>query len=218
MNGPDRLPTSLPERRERLIESLTRHYTSDGLDDREFERRLDLAYSARSIADLEVLLADLPALARAPSLAVSTAIAGDHVRPHQALLALLGGTERKGSWRPAREIYACAMMGGLDLDFREAHFAPGVTELNVVAIMGAVDIIVPPGLRVECEGFGLLGGFDDLNQDGDTGDPDRPTLRVRGVAVMGGVGITERRPGESNRDRKRRLREERRERLRLVRG
>jgi hypothetical protein len=215
---PDRLPASLPERRERVIDGLTRHFASDRIDERELERRIDLAVAARSLAELEAVHADLPALARPASAAVSTSEPGDPVRPRQALLALLGGTVRKGAWRPARQIFACAVMGGLDLDFREALFPPGVTELNVMALMGGVDIVVPPGLRVECEGFGVLGGFDDLNQDGDPGDPNRPTLLVRGIAIMGGVDITERRPGETNRDRKLRLREEKRQRRRLGRG
>lgn len=213
-----RPPSSLPARRERIIAGLTRHYASDHLDDRELERRIDLAYAANSLAELEAVDADLPALPRPDSSAVSTVASGDPVRRNQTLVAVMSGTQRKGSWRPARQIHAMAIMGGLDLDFREAHFAPGVTELNVLAVMGGIEIVVPPGLRVECEGVGLLGGFGDLNQEGDPEDPDRPTLRIRGLALMGGVEVMERRPGESARDRKRRLRAERRERGRLGSG
>jgi hypothetical protein len=211
-------PSSLPERRDRVIAELGRHFASDRIDDREFERRIDRAYAAGSLAELELLQSDLPALPRDPAMAVSSALPGEPVREQQSLIAVLGGTERKGSWRPARRIHAVALMGGLDLDFRDAQFAPGVTELHVLAMMGGVDIVVPPGLRVECEGFGLLGGFGDLNQDGDPDDPDRPTLRVRGLALLGGVDVSERRPGESSRDRKRRLKVERREQGRLGSG
>jgi hypothetical protein len=209
---------SLPEHRERVIAALTRHYASDRLDDSELERRIDLAYAAASLAELNALQSDLPALPRPDSAAVSTIGAGEPVRARQTLLAVMGGTERKGTWRPARQIQAVAFWGGLALDFREAQFAPGVTEVTVLALMGGVDIIVPPGLRVECEGLGVMGGFDQLSQEGDLHDPARPTLRVNGLAVMGGIEVTERRPGESAGDRKRRLREERREQRRLGRG
>jgi hypothetical protein len=216
MPDPSNLPAvSLSERRELVIAALTRHFAADQLDESELERRIDLAYAASSLAELGALQADLPDLPRPASAAVSVAPSGEPVRARQSLIAVMSGTERKGSWRPARQIHALAVWGGLDLDFREAQFAPGVTELNVLAVMGGVDITVPPGLRVECEGFGLLGGFDGLDQQGDPHDPDRPTLRVRGVAVMGGIDIKERRPGESARERKRRLREERREQKRL---
>ncbi len=219
MNQDQPLPSaSLTAHRERVIAALGRHYANDAIDDRELERRIDRAYAAGTLAELDALQADLPALPRDASVAVSTVLPGAPVRKQQSLLAILGGTERKGSWRPARRIHAVAMMGGLDLDFRDAQFAPGVTELHVLALMGGVDIVVPPGLRVECEGLGLLGGFCDLNQEGDIDDPDRPTLRVRGLALMGGVDVTERRPGESTGDRRRRLKEERREQRRLGRG
>lgn len=206
------VPNSLRERRERVIERLTRHFADDHIDAREFERRLDLAYRAHSVEEIEALHSDLPALDSTPTAAVRTAGPGDPVRQRQWVVALLGGTERKGGWTPARQVNACALMGGLVLDFREARFLPGVTELTVVALMGGVEIIVPPGIRVECDGSGILGGFECLDQHVPYTDGDRPTLRIRGVAIMGGVEVTERLPRESGRDRKRRLREEKQKR------
>ena len=91
--------------------------------------------------------------------------------------------------------YAVAIMGGTELDFREAQLGPGVTNVQVFTIMGGVDIIVPPGLNVESHGIGIMGGFDHRT-DIAPGDPNAPTLRITGVACMGGVDITVRHPGE----------------------
>lgn len=99
----------------------------------------------------------------------------------------MGGTTKKGAWQPARKVNAIAVMGGIELDFREARFAPGVTVLNAVALMGGIEIIVPPGLRVEVDGIGIMGGFDGLSSEGGTGGSE-PVLRVEGLALWGGRG------------------------------
>jgi hypothetical protein len=129
------------------------------------------------------------------------------------MLAIMGGASRKGQWTPARRTTIIAMMGGVDLDFRSAALAPGVTEITVVAVMGGVEIIVPPGLAVECEGIGIMGGFDHHTESTTLAHADTPLLRIKGVALMGGVELRTRLPGESAADARRRQREE----LRLAR-
>jgi hypothetical protein len=212
---PGSLPSLPRERRDRTVSMLTRHFSLDHIGTEEFERRIDRVYEARTVQELDALVADLPALDEAAT--VQTLAAGESPRGWQMVLALMGGTERKGTWRPARQISAVALMGGISLDFREAQFAPGVTSLNVMALMGGVEIVVPPGLRVECDGFGFMGGFENLDQEGRPGE-DQPTLRIRGLALMGGVEVTERRPGETSRQKKERLRDERRRRKELGQG
>lgn len=132
-------------------------------------------------------------------------------------VAILGGTRRGGRWTPARMNHAIAVCGGAELDFREALMPPGVTELRIFAMWGGVEVIVPPGLNVESHGIGLLGAFDHKADSYTEPHPAAPTLRVTGVALMGGVEITVRHPGESARDARRRRRVERREKAREIR-
>jgi hypothetical protein len=199
--------------RERVIDTLCTHFAYDHLDEGELERRLDLAHQATSLAELNVLLADLPELAESTSPATQahemTGPPAAQVRDRQVVAAIMGGAERKGTWTPARKVFAIAWMGGVALDFREAHFGPGVTTVDVLAIMGGVEILVPPGLRVESDGIGIMGGFEGRDQSGASSHPDAPILRINGLALMGGVEITERLPGESARDAKHRRRDER---------
>jgi hypothetical protein len=105
-----------------------------------------------------------------------------------------------------------AFCGGAELDFREAVLPPGVTELKIFAMWGGVEVIVPPGLNVECHGVGIMGGFEHVPETSLPVNPGAPTLRVTGVALMGGVDVTVRHLGESGRDARRRRRQERRER------
>lgn len=216
---PGRTPApDLREPQEGTIKALTTHFATDRIDAEEFEARVDRVYRAQSLQELEAITADLPALpdsSREPATAGSgmpALAAADEVRKFQVIAALMGGTERKGSWIPGRKISVPSIMGGVALDFREAHFGPGVTEVHALALMGGIEIIVPPDLHVESSGVGIMGGFEGLDQRGTPGGPDRPTLRVQGLALMGGVEITVRRRGETARDAKRRRKEERRRR------
>ena len=207
--------------RQVTIDALCEHFANDVIVVEEFERRVDLAHSATSSEALKELLRDLPG-GNLPAALGPTGLPTRNSPAHLALrkergfvLAVMGGSSRKGRWVPAGSTHAVAIMGGVELDFRDALLGPGVTELHVYAIWGGVNIIVPPGLQVESRGLALLGGFDHAADGLAANDPDAPTLIITGVALMGGVDITVRHPGESDRDARQRRRVERRERRRL---
>ncbi len=127
-------------------------------------------------------------------------------------LAIMGASDRRGVWTPPRHLYTLALMGGAGLDFREARFPPGETEVTVLALMGGVEIIVPPGLAVRTRGACLMGGFDALDQASADPSPDAPRLTINGFACMGGVEVKVMLPGETPREARRRLKEARRRR------
>jgi hypothetical protein len=221
-------PLAVNREKEHAIERLRAHYVRDDIDVEEYERLIDVAWAADSRADLDRIFSRLPALPEAewPPPAPDT---GGETRYTPALasrseqkqtgfqIAVLGGSDRTGSWVPPKKLYTIALMGGAGLDFRDARLGPGVTEVNVLALMGGVDIIVPPGVTVETAGFGIMGGFDGHSQTVDTDDPSAPVLTIRGLAVCGGIDVKMMLPGETARDARRRLKEQRRSR-RLERG
>ncbi len=213
MNDAPTPTVRLEESRERTIDALCRHFAVDHLSIDEFERRVDAAHRARGAAELDELLRDLPVPAGAATAAgVAPAPPPAPVdRPDRGYaIAILGGATRKGRWIPAQRTLVYTVMGGATLDFREALLPPGITEIAVFALMGGVEIIVPPGLAVESGGIAIMGGFDHSHDDPGHRAPDAPTLRIRGFALMGGVDVKTRLPGESERDARRREREERR--------
>ncbi|MEQ1855127.1 MAG: DUF1707 domain-containing protein [Longimicrobiales bacterium] len=216
--------TPLGQTRQVTIDALCEHFANDVMPVEEFERRVDVAHQAASVDELRELLRDLPG-GGLPVGAGATALpsvprgytvtrAENHAESAYAV-AIMGGTRRAGRWTTARVNTAIAFCGGAEFDFREAVLAPGVTELRIFAMWGGVEVIVPPGLNVECHGVGIMGAFDhapDLNEH----DPTAPTLRITGVALMGGVDVVVRHPGESARDARQRRRAARHERLREV--
>jgi hypothetical protein len=72
------------------------------------------------------------------------------------ILAVMSGARRKGVWEPPERLRVLSLMGGVELDFREAEFLDGVTEVVVLAVMGGVAIVAPPGVDVEADGVGLI--------------------------------------------------------------
>ena len=111
--------------------------------------------------------------------------------------SILSGVQRQGTWRVPRNLRVLAVMGAIDLDFREAEFGSGVTEVEVTNVMGAIAVIVPPHLRVECDGVAILGVFEGMARGAGEPDPGAPLLRITGVAVMGALEISTRPLGET---------------------
>lgn len=229
-DDPSRLPAPSNSEREAAVERLRTHYVRDDIDVDEYERLLDVAWATESRADLVELFNRLPTLPESerppaetdPETRYAPALASPgEQRDRGWQVAIMSGSERTGSWVPPRKLHTLALMGGAGLDFREARLGPGVTEVTILAVMGGVDVIVPPGVTVETHGLGVMGGFDGYSQTVHRNDPSAPILRVRGLAVMGGIHVQMMLPGETPRDARRRRKEERRERQerrRLERG
>ncbi len=210
--------------RQKAIDALCEHFANDALSVEEFERRVDQAHKARGMEDLRRILSDLPSgelpVVREEAAAPSPArwqgtVPASRVRERGWVVAALGGVEKSGRWVPARRTFGVAVMGGLELDFREALLPPGVTEVWLFTLMGGADIIVPPGLSVESDGVAILGGFEHREEVAVNSHPDAPLLRLRGAAFLGGVDVSVRYPGESARDAKRRRRLDRKRQQRL---
>jgi Domain of unknown function (DUF1707)/Cell wall-active antibiotics response 4TMS YvqF len=183
--------------RERVAEVL-REAAGDGrLSMEELDERLEAVYAAKTYAELEPITRDLPATGTANVPAPAAPPAGDPARfggdptSHMAV-AILGGFSRRGDWVAPKQFTAVAIMGGGEIDLREARFADPVTTINVVAIMGGVEITVPEDATVRVNGIGLMGAFD--HSSSGTGVPGGPTIVVNGVAIMGGVDVRRKRP------------------------
>lgn len=196
------------QEREAVIAALGDAYAADRLELDELERRMAHVYRATTRESLAAVLADLQGpragvpvapttSGLAPSRPAPVTLAGleyglatlarpEAVPARQALMAVMGGVERKGGWVVPRQLRIIAVMGGVELDLREAHFADGVTEIEITAIMAGVELLLPAGVRVETVGVGFMGGFSVKNPEADPG-PDAPLLRISGLAALGGV-------------------------------
>lgn len=200
--------------RERVAERLRDAVAEGRLDMEEFEQRLEAAYTARTHGELEPLVSDLPAgtAAAAPALATGSGVWAQRVggpATSKIAFAFWGGFGRKGTWTVARRFTSFTMMGGGELDLREARFEDRETVIRCFAIMGGVQIVVPPGLNVEVGGIGFMGGFGEHGSVESAPDPTAPRVKITGFALMGGVGVERKR----TRAEKQRLKAEQRSKL-----
>ena len=128
--------------------------------------------------------------------------------------AIFSAVSRKGEWLPAELISVRAWFGNARLDFTSALLAPGVTTLDVSAVCGSVEILVPADLAVELGASALLGSVEQRDAGGRVGrfiaeqldrvtggalarrervddedDDDPPILRVEGHAIFGSIVV-----------------------------
>ena len=156
----------------------------------ELDERLESAYAAKTYADLAAVTHDLPPSARMPAPPVQgpTQISRIGGTPGSTFsVAVMSGARRTGRWVVPRSYVAVAVMGGVELDLREAQFAEPVVTLHAYALMGGIEITVPEDVEVDVSGVAFMGGFDH-NASG-PGVPGAPQVRVLGFALMGGVEV-----------------------------
>lgn len=181
---PRSIPTYVGEReREQVVHDLADHYAMDHITIEEYEFRVQAALRATQWYELTAVTNDLPVLD--PNRSSLVRSEGSESVGGRTLLAIMGGVSRKGRWVVPPRMQVWAIMGGMELDLRDAVFSSHVTEIKVVAIMGGVHVRVPPGVRLETDGVAIMGGFDD---NPGVARPDSPVVRIRGLALMGGLG------------------------------
>jgi len=154
----------------------------------ELDERLALAYAAKTYADLTAVTRDLPGPAQAPS-AVQPAMAGriGGTPRSKFSVAIMSGARRMGRWVVPRNYVGVAVMGGIELDLREAQFSEPEVTIHAYTLMGGIEITVPEDVDVDVSGFAFMGGFDH-NASG-PGVPGAPRVRILGFALMGGVDV-----------------------------
>jgi hypothetical protein len=154
----------------------------------ELDERLALAYAAKTYADLAAVTRDLPGPAQAPS-AVQPAMAGriGGTPRSKFSVAIMSGARRMGRWVVPRTYVGVAVMGGIELDLREAQFSEPEVTIHAYTLMGGIEITVPEDVDVDVSGFAFMGGFDH-NASG-PGIPGAPRVRILGFALMGGVDV-----------------------------
>jgi hypothetical protein len=144
----------------------------------ELGERTDRALTAVSRDDLAAVTADLPADPPAPAR-----------RGTRWVLGIIGGGDHTGRWRVAPRCTVVNVMGGADLDLRQASVEAVETEITVWSLMGGSTIVVPEGVEVDVGGFAVLGG-NDVRLEGAPPPPGAPRLRIRCWSLLGGSDVT----------------------------
>ncbi|HUI10929.1 MAG TPA: DUF5668 domain-containing protein [Bacteroidota bacterium] len=102
--------------------------------------------------------------------------------------AVLGGVQQASNAQDFRGGEASAILGGVELDLRQAVMQSEEAVITTFALWGGIKIRVPAAWSVLVQGIPFLGGFDDKTAK--PADPSARRLVIRGTAVMGGVELT----------------------------
>jgi hypothetical protein len=158
----------------------------------ELDERLDAVYAAKTYAELEPITHDLPATGTDYVPASPAAVAVDPARfgapgTSAGAVAILGGFSRKGNWVVPKHFNAFMLLGGGEIDLREARFEDREVSIHIVAILGGCEVIVPEDATVRVTGVGILGAFEHSDSGG--GSPDGPVITIDGLALLGGVDV-----------------------------
>jgi len=201
---------ALRDRREQVILRVSESYAEDVFDVDELERRLDLAHGARSIAELEALVADLAPATTTTALVLAgpTAI-DDPSRPvGKKVRVIMSSVERRGRWSVPRTMDLRVLWGNAELDFRDASIGAGVTTIHVRVVMGNLEVVLPPNLAIDVDVSSFAGSVTERHRVPPDADPARPVIRIVGSVTFGNLEITTRLPGETERQAHRREKRE----------
>lgn len=176
-------PRASDDDRERVVERL-RDAVADGrIDLDEFEHRMSRAYAARTRGELVPLLVDLP---------------HEHVR-HQVtptkdtIRVTLSSTQRGRGWAVPQRLEVRLTMASVTLDLTDTEI-PDLAEIDVSATLSSLDVIVPPGVRVETRGVtAVLGSLNDRSRAVSVPRGARvPVVVITGRTVLGSITVKQR--------------------------
>ncbi|MBC7896685.1 MAG: hypothetical protein H7066_14810 [Cytophagaceae bacterium] len=133
------------------------------------------------------------------------------VRERGGVLSFFGSQKREGGWEVPRHLRVACCMGSVELDLREAILSEGDTVIEVIAFMGSVEILLPPGVRVDMEGDALVGEYTFTPDPTALAPRGAPRIILQGNAILASVEAESRYAGERKRDAQRRVKAARRQ-------
>ena len=109
---------------------------------------------------------------------------------HFSALAVMGGVGRRSNSQTFQGADITAIMGGCEIDLRQASIAPGTEAvIDVFAFWGGIDIKVPEDWIVVTRAIPLMGGVEDKTRTPQPPPAIEKRLVISGIVVMGGVVV-----------------------------
>ena len=147
--GPDRAALRAGDRDREAVTEVLREACGEGrLSVPELEERLELAYAARTLGQLDALVVDL--LRDRPPRPSGLA----SLVPADATATIRSGFDnekRTGRWRVSEHLVVRAHLGNVKLDFTECLVAARRIHIDIRTDAGNIVLVVPHGWRVDTD-------------------------------------------------------------------
>jgi hypothetical protein len=179
-SNPARVEPLVGDRERRAADEVLQAAVGDGVITLgEYDERAALLWKARTRRDVDAVLADLPQaqLVAAPPPGPADA------RPRR-VVAVMSEDTLSGAVAPGQAVQGWALMGKAVVDLRRSDLPDG-TRVHVGALMGEVEVQVPPGTNVHLTGMSVMGDRKVRVAPG-----NGPHLHVNAQALMGSVNVT----------------------------
>jgi len=156
----------------------------------EFTERVGQAYAARTRADLNGLLSDLPGPAPVAASQVEPYRPPEQrTRPRGPNSIAVGSIKKGGRWRLDRDTALGVVVGSVKLDLRGAELAAPDVTLAAETVLGSIKVWVPYGVRVVVDGTTVVGTRRVDEDDRVPSHAAGPVLRLRLDTVVGSVKV-----------------------------
>lgn len=114
---------------------------------------------------------------------------GDETTNEFELVTIMDGKEfasrAEGLWSGK----VTTIMGGVDLDLRDAKLDPGGADLAIFTVMGGISLRVPDTWIVATDGQAILGNHDLRVADRAVLPADAPVLRIQARTYFGSLAV-----------------------------
>ncbi|MDI3419473.1 DUF1707 SHOCT-like domain-containing protein [Streptomyces luteolus] len=181
--------------RDRTADILREAMAEGRLTAEEHADRIDGVYRAKTLAELEPYVRDLPGAHQsrpAPAPHTDAPLPGTiPAEPDENLVAVFSGATRKGRWRVGRRTHAYAVFGSVEIDLTEAIFEYPQIVIKAWSVFGSVEVRVPENVTLRGTGSGVCGNFEVDTQEAE--DAQAPVVFVGGYAVFGSIEAKPRR-------------------------
>lgn len=148
----------------------------------EFAARADTVWRADSPAELERVLADLPAPLPPPPVPV---VDGP---TKVSINSIFDDVRRSGRFTLRSGTSVSAIFGDAKVDLRQAVISEPVVELSVFSCFGDVVVTAPKGVRVEVAGS-VVFGSERVELSAEPPLPGSPLIRLRARSIFGDVKV-----------------------------
>ncbi|MFW6274977.1 MAG: DUF1707 SHOCT-like domain-containing protein [Spirochaetota bacterium] len=196
-NIPEKRKYGVPELRDKIIMRLETAYADNKLELDEYEKRLELAYKAEFIEDLDALVHDFPGFQQSGSRDITNDFDKEIVATgDDTKITLLGDQHLTAEDFSNKRIQSLSILGDVNIDIRRFRDCEEPIRIKIASLIGDTRIIIPRGMQVKNRLKSLLGDYELVrNEESDLQaghvEESRGTCILEGFSLLGDISIRE---------------------------
>ena len=179
--------------REETVDKLIVNYSHAIISAEAFERRLDQAMATNLHQELIDLVKDLPievdsSYDAKKERSFTPNYDANKSNDEDKLISILGSNVRQGQWVVPKKITVIDVVGSAKIDFTDAVFQHQQVEINVINVLGSLDIFVPEDVNVTSKMFNIIGSAE--NRAPSMAGRQAPQITITGWSVLGSLEVS----------------------------